>query len=167
MHTFIIDGMGPGFDGLVVETSPETLFLHEDTRPFRAVTRVIGINSVIGDRSPAFLVPDDGLIVSARYLKPYDVAMRQFDHRNHLGQYQFEGRFISGDIEVAYAQYQNALAVTVLQRPDKLSPGTRTIASKYFYGDFEKWLEVIKETMSGPKAHPDDIVFALMGNKEG
>jgi hypothetical protein len=154
---YVIKGIGSSFDGLVVE-SDEYIEDGDDGPSMVEVGRIVNRNTVIGDRSVSYLLPQEAIWISDRYLEEVqDPELREFDSTNPWGKCEFEGRYTKGSIEVSYAQYERALQVTVSEKVDGKS---KTIHSCYITNDIRKMKEVI-ETCLREAADPDDLVFAI------
>ena len=155
LNFFLIQGLGPGLDGLVVQGLPSN-------GDYIDAIRLIDRDTVVGDRHPSVQLEKGSLLINNKNLVPTeDPTSRQYDSRNPHGQFVLEGNVRCGSIEVAYSQFERALAVTVLNR---VGDTKQTVYSENFLFDFDAVKKGIEaETEKGDLS---ELVFLLKSIKE-
>lgn len=154
---YLVKGIGGGFDGLVVEA-----FATQESSLVE-VHRLIDRGSIVGDRNTALPVPGESIYINKKFLEEVeDPGVREFASDNPFGQLRFEGHMECGDVKVAYAQYDNAMSVTLMD----VATG-RTLVAMNFKRDFDKVKQTIESVLKGNGGDADDLVFQLLALKEG
>lgn len=182
MSFFKIKNLSPALDGLYVEGIE-----HDGHGFYLTVTRIINRNAIVGDRNVAFPVAlqtvngdECGLIIDGEYLERVeDIENREYSHTNPWGKCVFDGRYISGALEIAYARFEKAVQVSVIENQSKTSRGTTTTMSKTIFTDYyyeaggimsiEKVFDMVKTTIEkhlSEGGDVDDLVFSLKSLKE-
>ena len=166
MPFFKIKGLSPALDGLTVEVV--------DSRAggYLEVCRFINMNAIIGDRTLSFPVEKNGLLIDFSHLTAIsDPEIREFSHTNPWGRCQFEGRYIKGTLEVAYAKYDLATQVTVTEKNGETS---KTLFTRYCQGapgicSADSVFNLVKETIEShlsSEGDIDDLIFSLKNLEE-
>lgn len=162
---YLISGLGPGFDGILVEGEP---YVAETN--LVAVLRFIDNDIVVGDRPLITPVTPGMLIIDGDALTEVEnPTIREFDSNNPYGKFQLEGRMKCGNIEVAYSQFERALQVNVTDQIDTtdrpMVPGptaTRTLLAVNFTNPMHfKDVKELIETSLSTQDEADQLVFKL------
>lgn len=143
-----VRGLGPGFDGLVVESREEP---QRSEEVLLAVDRLTDENVVFGDRNLSLTPPPGSLFIEESRLVPIDdPGRREFDSKNPYGELVLDGRFSKENFEVIYSRFERTLCVTVREKIDVRDKpayaewaATRTIYSQNF-NDPEKFDVVLR-----------------------
>jgi hypothetical protein len=154
---YVIKGLSRALDGLVVEG-------HGTYEEFVQVDKLTNTNAILGDRNVSYTFPTCGLLIGKEYLeKISDPGKREFASDNPHGKLLFEGRYVSGNIEVPYARYEKCLQIAVIEKQGK---GKKTLYSDYFYIDMDGVRLAIEELFAGKDdADIDDVVCELKNMK--
>lgn len=155
MH-FIIKGLSPALDGLVVEG---TLEVSEQV----VVTRITNRDQIMGDRHVSYPIKAGTLVLSTDVLEETeDPRLREFSSKNPWGKVVCEGSFTRNGIMVSFAQYEQRMQVTVT---DRTTSRSRTVFTHYFVPEsFEKIKTMIDDSGRSEGAI-EDLVFALTAAK--
>lgn len=161
MPHFIIKGMGRGFDGLLVETG-DVIEDYSDTTETpnnkHEVLKITNRNEIFGDRNISFPITSEALWIGSQFLQPIEnPATREYDDKNPWGKVLFEGRYSKGTLDIAYAQYERVLQVTV---SEKENGRNRTLWAGYFTDNAAQARAEIEGHLAGEE-DPDDLVFLL------
>jgi hypothetical protein len=74
---YIIKGLGPAFDGLIVKAD-------HAVQSWRIVEKIINRNIIFGDREFSVIIPESGVMIREKFLKQIDEPMfREFAKTNH------------------------------------------------------------------------------------
>lgn len=154
---YVIKGLGPLFDGLVVEAAN----IDSVTKDIE-VSSIIDRDSIMGDRNPRFQLPQAALKICSDYLEPTDdPGKREFAADNPYGRFLLEGRMEVDQIVVSYSQYERVLQVNVFDERAQ-----RTLYSQNFTKDFDLVKKAIESVLKDEETTTDDLVFALQELKE-
>lgn len=155
---YLVDGIGGGFDGLVVEG-----VVYDDLPFYVHASRIFDPNKNVGDRVVSIPIPPHGLLISKMFLKKTDdPSQRQFASDNPFGRPIVQGLMTLGNIEVAYTQFTSVLSVNVFNSTDR-----KTLFSQYFSKDLDKVMDAIESILKeNGGTDPDDLVFKLRELKE-
>ncbi len=153
---YLVNGIGGGFDGLVVEASS----LQEGS--LVEVHRLINTNIVIGDRHASTPVVAQSVYLSKKFLEPAeDPTGRQFDHQSPYGEFKLEGQMSCGNLQVSYSQFENALQVSVAEVEGE---NRKTLFNQNFSKNFDQIKSVIEQTLK--EGTGEDLIFKLRELKE-
>jgi hypothetical protein len=162
---YVIDGMGRGFDGLVVEAGD--VCVKTDKQPeIVEIVKIINDNQVFGDRNVSFPVSPGCLFVRVRNLKEYDFARKQFSSKNPLGAYQGETRVRRNELEAVIVEYSEAMTVAILEHEEEEGKygrnGRAVVHTRYnqnYFAGFSSVKLAIDEEVK--KGELDDLIFRL------
>lgn len=160
---FVIEGLGGGFDGLLVE---EGTSKSEKLAPLEffycSPARLIDRDSIVGDRNVSLPLPDGALYIDRKYLTEVtDPGIREYDNSNPYGKFILEGRMDCGPLRVTYAQFEKNLQVSVFD-----TEANRTLYSQNFSKNFDKVKQTIEEALKDGDQEGADLVFSLNELKE-
>lgn len=163
-----INDISPGLDGLIIEAGDEVT---EGETTIVMVAKIIDRDSILGDRHVSYPVAQNALCLNREYLEETeDPGSMTYDSTNPFGKFVLEGRLNCGELEVAYAQYEKSMSVTVMNVIDDSSPtpaqkSMRTVYAENFSKRFDEIKELIEESMrDGDSA--ELLVFSLKQMKE-
>lgn len=154
---YVLKNLGAGFDGLVVEG---LTFAQGDNTVLIEVRKIINRNAIFGDRNVSYPVPPNFLYIDGSFTDLYEEEPREFGSTNPYGEFKFEGRYTKDNLEVVFAQYSQALTVTVYEKQET----KRTLYSQTFVGNFAAVKEAIEVHTSDGDV--DDLIFRLTELKE-
>lgn len=161
MSFYRIKDLSPALDGLTVEGETS----EHDPR-FVNITRIVNTNVMVGDRTLSFPVSQYGLVIRETCLVAVDdPQIREFTHTAPWGKCLFEGNYRQGNLEVAYAKYEQATQVTLTEKNGETS---RTVYTDYIPVEvmsFDHVREVIEHNLLRG-GDVDDLVFELKRLKE-
>lgn len=153
MGFYIIKDLSPALNGLVIEGE-----LNGDKTSV-VVNKLVNRNAVFGDRSIVYPLPDSALSVGVSFLGELDnPALREFDSKRPFGKCLFEGAYTKDSLKVAYAQYEEAMQVTVLE---VVNNRTKTIFSGYFPKEKIDIVRGAVEECLCDDVSADDLFFEL------
>lgn len=155
---YSINGMGRGFDGLIVEA--ESCAPRDNTVLFE-VRRIINRNEIFGDRNVSFPVPPGMLYLDGSVLTESNEEPREYDSKNPYGKFNLEARFMKGTLEIVMGQYERAVTITVY---DRGGDSPRTLYSQTFNRNFAAVKEAVETATEGEDV--DDLIFRLGELKE-
>ena len=154
---YLVKDSLPGLAGLHVRGYLETR-TSNGKKPYTAVEVVeIITNAVVGDRDVKFQIPRKSLWINGEHLQEVDDITHEYSTMNDYGEFKHEGRLIQGTLQIVYAQYANALTVTVIETSEEPN---KTLYSKTFYDMQDRVLDVLVGVMCGVN-DPDDVILAL------
>lgn len=157
-----IEGLGAGFNGLVVEGSIVTLH-DSQNMPFGvlSVEKIFSPDTVIGDRVASRPIPPLALYVDFNFLVPTENPNdREFAANNPFGKVLVESNYVQGKLRVSACLYETEVfAVSVLESNES---GTKTLYSHNFTvkSKIEKANKLITETV-GRESDIEDLVNEL------
>lgn len=153
---FIIRNLCPLLDGLIVEAEP-----NDENLELYAVTRLLDRNTIVGDRSIVFNMQAGSLYIGKDFLSQIDnPEEREFDFKNPWGKCLFEVSYLKGNLNIAKAQYETCMQVSVQENIDG---HYKTLSSYYFDNDKKEFANtVIEQHLStNEDSEVENIVFAL------
>lgn len=156
MSWYVIKGLSPAFDGLLVESDLE----FEDNR---YVKRIVNRSIMLGDRELSYSIPQGGLIIRKMFLEDLeDPELRQFDSKNPWGKFICEGRTSRNSIEVAWAEYELCITVTVMET-NAINSNKTLYSENFILGDNLNGFEVtdlIRDKVRDDETM-EDLIFSL------
>lgn len=155
---YVVNGVGGGFDGLVVEGE-----VFDDYPYIVQISKIIDTNVNVGDRTLALPTPPRSLFIGKDCLtETDDPQLREFASDNPFGNLVLEGHMDCGSLKVAYSQFEKVLSVVVTE-PDQ----NKTVFSQYFFKDFDKVKQTVEDVLKqSGGSDVDDLVFKLRAFKE-
>lgn len=163
MKLYKIEGLGEGFDDLIVEAS------EDDVMDIFEIRRVINPDVMFGDRQLSFPVPPDALYINKQFLSEYDQSLRQYDSRNPFGKFLYETTYMRSPLQVCLVEHERAITVTVTEseRVDAKHGGRSTFKTRYsqnFFGDLRTVRSVVQDAVK--IGDLDDLILRLRELKE-
>lgn len=156
MSWYIIKGLGPGFDGLIVEGEKNIAGTWVDVR------QLVNRSIMFGDREFKVSFPDSAFSIHIRFLEPIaDPGVREYDSKNPWGKYVCEGRLSRNNIEVSWAEYDYCTQVTVQEK--LAGQPTKTLYTDNFHLDgikHETIIDTINESIREDDSL-DSLIFHL------
>jgi hypothetical protein len=157
MAWYIIKGLGPGFDGMLLEKASELSGFK-----FITASRLVNRNIMIGDRELSYSLPYGAVAISSDFLEPIDnPQLREYDSKNPWGKFVCEGRLTKNNIEVSWAEYEYCTQVTVQEK--SVGCPTKTLYTDNFNLDdieHETIIGTINDSIRDEESL-DDLIFAL------
>ena len=154
----------PGFEHLLVVGNEWQLDDSRGTFEVVEVKTLINTSVLVGDRELKINLPDQAMFINIHNLEPVPEteSEHEFASDNPFGQYQYEGRFSRGILEVVHVVYEKAITISILE---KVGPNSRTLYSESFFSMRERALGMIEEMLHG-ELDSDDLIFNLKDLKE-
>lgn len=178
MSYMMVKGVSKLLDGLVVDVddgSTAVLEVNQDwDGDLLMINKIIDRNAIVGDRVASMPLPPHVLWINERFLvECEDPTRRQYDSSNPHGNLLYEGRYKKNSLEVAYAQFERCLQVTLMEtieedgkygRPGRVY--TKTLWTGYFGArdrefDSQSAARRLIEHHFSADADPEDLIFAL------
>lgn len=157
---YIINGLGPGFDGVLIEGEPVVTDSSSNEPSMVSVLRFVENDIVVGDRPLITPVTPDEMFLSFNVLEEVgDPKIREFDSTNPYGKYQVEGRMKCGSIEVAYSQFKQALQVNVQEVAPNMNK--TLLAVNFTKPEHFQAVKELIETSLKNQDDADQLVFKL------
>ena len=158
---YVVNGVGGGFDGLVVEGE-----VFDDYPHIVQISKIIDTNVNVGDRTLALPTPPRSLFIGKDCLtETDDPGLRQFASDNPFGSLLREGVMTCGTLKAAYAEFENVMQVSLTETNNDF--GDKTIFSQYFFNDFAIVMQAVEDNMKQKgDSDADDLVFKLRALKE-
>jgi hypothetical protein len=153
---FKIKGVAKGLDGLVVE-GKSGLDWPNSGEQFIDVTCIYNTNIVFGDRVLKSPVTPGSLVLNQAFVEETTDPNMEFSTENPFGKYLYEGTYVKGDLNIAYTEFDNAIAITIFE---KHGDQQKTLYSQNFFENTLTVMELI-QSMLGGTLDPEDLVFEL------
>lgn len=155
-----INGLGAGFDGLIVEVPS----YHENA--LMAVLKIHKPEQILGDRHISWPLPTASLFIDERFLDPCeDPTVRQYETTHDFGTYQGEGHVVAGPIEAKYALFANQLQVTITEWMNGPNARRRTKWTGYFGPKlFDRVIRILTAAHGDVDAG-EELIFNIMSLK--
>ena len=154
MNWFIIKGLSPFLDGMIVEGYSDGNLV--------TVRRLVNQNVMFGDRDLSFSFPDNSFMLAPKSLQLIsNPELREYDGSNPWGKYVCEGRLTRNNIEVSWAEYEYNVQVTVQEKV--AGQPTKTLFTTNFdLNDYttESVLDTIQECIRDDDSL-EDLIFNL------
>ncbi len=153
---FIIKGLGPQLDGLLVQGEHKLIDLK-----YVHVYKIVNRDVFIGDRLLSCILPDEGMYLNSKYLEEtVSPENMEFDSKNPWGNTIEEFKQTLGNIHVVWVEYERCLQVSILEK-DK---GTKTLFTCNYFTGFDDIKKAVRDHLPNDV---EDLIFVLRNWKEG
>ncbi len=127
---YLIFGLSPLLDGLMVECSQQQTFSG------LSVLKVVDRSFMLGDRDISYNFPDNSFIISQNYLKPIDnPTLREYVVSNPWGKLLKESVVELDNLKANMTTFEKCMQVSVVEKQDDNK--TKTLYSNYFFKELE------------------------------
>lgn len=166
---YMVQGLGPGLDGLVVECKGQECVTPDDV-VVRGVLRMFDPSVMRGDRVSSVPVNDLGLYIGTHHLVPCeDPSKIQFAHDNPFGTPIVTGSTTRGNLELTSTTFDSGTLTVTIREIDHENEGipTRTIYSQNFGPPRSERVALILHEFHSGKIEVEDLVFKLKEVENG